>query len=326
MLDELKFVQGGVGKTDVVAAMTHFCIENGEIRATNGRIALGSPIACDLNIKPKAKPLVAAISDCEDTIALSLTPAGKLRIRSGDFAASVDCTGEDYHYPRPEGVAARVDGEKLILALAALKPFMADRRTEKEFAKGVCLRGKSAFATNGVAVGEYWIGSDFPMEAIIPYEAVVELLRIKKAPQFIQMTDRSITFQYEGRKWLRTALIAAKFPDTEPLFSKIKQVEGPFRKLPDDIFTVVKKLKKHIDEDGFFYLDEGNVRTTLDMADGARHKLVFAHDLYRLKLADFLTLEGFVNEVKLSTFESGLPMFFRGGAFRAALSPANPNF
>ncbi|WYV98990.1 hypothetical protein [Stenotrophomonas phage CM2] len=31
MLDELKFVQGGVGKTDVAAAMTHFCIENGEI-------------------------------------------------------------------------------------------------------------------------------------------------------------------------------------------------------------------------------------------------------------------------------------------------------
>lgn len=323
MLDELKFVQGGVGKTDVVAAMTHFCIENGEIRATNGRIALGSPIACDLNIKPKAKQLVAAISDCEDTIAMSMTPAGKLRIRSGDFAASVDCTGEDYHYPRPEGVAARIDGEKLILALSALKPFIADRRTDKEFAKGVCLRGKSAFASNGVAVGEYWIGSAFPMEAIIPYEAVTELLRIKKAPQFIQMTDRSITFQYEGKKWLRTALIAAKFPDTAPLFNKIK---NNFRKLPDDIFTVVKKLKKHVEEDGFFYLDVGNVRTTLDMADGARHKLVFAEDLYRLKLADFLTLEGFVTQVELSTYESGNPMFFRGGAFRAALAPANPNF
>ncbi|WYV98988.1 hypothetical protein [Stenotrophomonas phage CM2] len=64
---------------------------------------------------------------------------------------------------------------------------------------------------------------------------------------------------------------------------------------------MVKKLKKHVEEDGFFYLDVGNVRTTLDMADGARHKLVFAEDLYRLKLADFLTLEGFVTQVELST-------------------------
>ncbi|WYV98989.1 hypothetical protein [Stenotrophomonas phage CM2] len=152
-----------------------------------------------MNIKPKAKQLVAAISDCEDTIAMSMTPAGKLRIRAAISRPQWTAQARTTTTPGQRGVAARIDGEKLILALSALKPFIADRRTDKEFAKGVCLRGKSAFASNGVAVGEYWIGSAFPMEAIIPYEAVTELLRIKKAPQFIQMTDRSITFQYEGK-------------------------------------------------------------------------------------------------------------------------------
>lgn len=323
MLDELKFVMGAVGKTDMVSAMTHFCIEAGQVRATNGRIAIGSPIACDLDIRPKADQMVAAIAHCEDTITLNMTAAGFLRVKSGRFAVSVPCSPDPHHYPRPEGLASPLDGVKLREALAVLKPFMADRRAPQDYAKGVGLRGKSAFATNGHAVGEYWIGSAFPRDVIIPYDTVIELLRVKDAPKYMQIDDRSITFHYERGRWIRTALIAAKFPDVSALFEK---VEGNWKPMGEEVFTVAKKLKKFVGEDGSMYMDRGNFRTQLDTNEGAKIDFDFADDIYRLKLNDLLDLDGLVNEIEFHDYKSNKPLFFRGGMFRAAVQVADPRF
>lgn len=87
MLKELKFVQGAVAKKDLLPAMTHFAIEGGHVRSYNGTLALSSPIPFDIDCKPKAGPLVQAIANCNDTVTLSMTPAGKLRIQSGKFWA-----------------------------------------------------------------------------------------------------------------------------------------------------------------------------------------------------------------------------------------------
>lgn len=323
MLDELKFVQGAVGKTDMVAQMTHFCIENRQIRATNGRIAIGSPIACDLNIKPKAAQMVAAIAQCEDTISLHMTTAGFLRVKSGGFSVSVPCTPDEYHYPRPEGVAAPIDGANFRAALESLKPFMAERRASQDYAKGVALMGKSAYATNGHAVGQYWIGSALPVDIIIPYDTVIELLRVKDVPKHIQVNDNSVTFHYEGGRWIRTVLIGTKFPDASVLFNKER---GDYIKIPEEAFTVAKKLKKFVGDEGYFYMDRGNFRTELDPNEGASINFDFAQGLYKIKLVDFLVLEGLVNEMEFNNHKSGKPLFFRGGMFRGAVQVANPHF
>lgn len=323
MLDDLKFVQGAVGKTDLVAAMTHFCIESRNVRATNGRIAIGSPISCDLNIRPKAGAMIAAIAECQDTISLHMTPAGALRVKSGGFAVSVPCTPDEFHYPRPEGVAAPIDGANFRAALESLKPFMAERRAPQDYAKGVALRGKSAYATNGHAVGQYWIGSALPQDVIIPYDTVIELLRVKDVPKHVQVDKNSMTFHYEGGRWIRTVLIGAKFPDAGALFEKERNA---YIKIPDEAFTVAKKLKKFVGPEGYFYMDRGNFRTELDTNDGASINFDFAEGLYKIKLSDFLVLEGLVTDIEFNDHKSGRPLYFRGGMFRGAVQVSNPHF
>lgn len=85
MLKELKFVQGAVGKKDLLPAMTHFQIQNGHVRSYNGTLALSSPLPFDIDCCPKAEQLVKAIGQCDEVITLSMTPGNKLRVQSGKF-------------------------------------------------------------------------------------------------------------------------------------------------------------------------------------------------------------------------------------------------
>ena len=126
MLKELKFVQGAVGKKEFIPAITHFCIENGHVRAYNGTIALSSPIACDLNCKPKAVPMVQAIGKCNETISLSMTPAGRLSIKSGSFKAFIECIEESQAHVTPEGEEIFFDGEILLAGLKTVQDFIGN--------------------------------------------------------------------------------------------------------------------------------------------------------------------------------------------------------
>ncbi len=326
MLDELKFVQGAVGKTDMVAQMTHFCIENRQIRATNGRITIGAPIACDLTVRPKADKFVAAITQAEGTVSLTVNQASKLVVKSGKMNVRIDCLNEDFYYPRPEGIARPIDGEGLRKALDTLRPLVAERRAPQEWAKGVLLRGGSAFATNGHAVGQYWIGGDFPAEVVIPQDTVTELLRIKAAPLHVQIDKNSMTFHFEGQKWIRTVLLAAHWPDNKAIEAMFQKARGQYVPIPKEAFETAKKLKKYIEDDGYFYMDRGEFRSHLGGDEGATISLDFAPGLFKLKLQDFLDMEEFATEIEFNEFGKSTPLFLRGGMFRGAVQTANPNF
>ena len=104
MLTELKFVQGAVAKKDFIPSLTHFIIEDGTVRGYNGMLALCSPLPFDIACKPKADSLVKAIANCAETVQLSLTPAGRLSIKSGKFKAFIDCIpDETTPHVQPEG-------------------------------------------------------------------------------------------------------------------------------------------------------------------------------------------------------------------------------
>ncbi|QIQ60758.1 putative replicative clamp [Stenotrophomonas phage BUCT627] len=326
MIDELKFVQGAVGKTDMLAQMTHFCIENRQIRATNGRITIGAPIACDLTVKPKADKFVAAITQAEGTVSLTVNQAGKLVVKSGRMNVRIDCLTEDFHYPRPDGIARQIDGQGLRKALDTLRPLVAERRAPQEWAKGVLLRGASAFATNGHAVGQYWIGTEFPGEVVIPLDTVAEILRIKEAPKHVQIDNSSMTFHYEGMKWVRTALLAARWPENSAIEAMFAKERGNYVPIPKEAFETAKKLKKYIEDDGFFYMDRGEFRSHLGGDEGATIAIDFAPGLFRLKLQDFLDMEEYATEMEFNEWGNNVPLYLRGGMFRGAVQTVNPNF
>lgn len=313
MLDALKFVQGAVAKKDFLPAMTHFAIEDGHVRAYNGVLALSSPIPFDIDCAPKAKPLVQAISKCEETVALSMTEGGKLRIQSGSFRAYVDCyeTHEAIEV-RPEGREIEVNGEEILETFKTLLPFVGDDAS-RPWSNGILLRNQSAFATNNVTVVERWLGSPIPFSANIPYVAVKEIVRLNSAPSLVQLHEHSITFHFESGRWVRSQLYTTDWPDLSPVLDR---PSNPVE-VPETLFTGIESLKPFVGKIGKIYFRDGEIATHRDDVEGA----AFEIDNFPYKgcyqYAILLLLKGVATTADFSSYPE--PCCFFGDKLRGVL-------
>ncbi len=263
MLAELKFVQGAVAKKDFVPALTHFRIEGGKVRGFNGTLALCSPIPLDLVCTPRADALVKAISKCDETVTLSLTPAGRLAVRSGVFKAFIECVDGETAHVEPEGELFDIDGDALLAGMKALLPFVSDDAS-RPWSMGVLLRGQSAFATNNVTLVEYWLGVQFP-EYNIPRAAVKEIVRIGEAPISAQSTATSITFHYAGGRWVRSQLLETNWPD----LGAVLNVTSAPEPIDPQIFVGLKTISSFVDKIGRVLFHEGKMTTHESADEGA---------------------------------------------------------
>lgn len=314
MLTELKFVQGAVSRKDLIPGMTHFAIEKGHVRAYNGVLALSSPIAFDIDCKPKAKPLVDAITKCGDaTPLLTLTPKGRLKLSCGNFYAFVDLLNESTPHVLPEGDEVQINGEVLLAAFKILEKFVGSDQS-RPWNTGVLLRGQSAFATNNVALVEYWLGVDIPRAVNVPSIAIEEILRIDEPPTHAQIGTHSITFHFSGERWVRSQLLDINWPDLAPILDK------PSTAIPIDpeLFEGIQKLRPFADKAGRIYFKEGVISTSPEHdEEGAAFRLEnFPYDgIYQIDMLRLL--DGTATHIDFTPFPR--PCNFYGERLRGAI-------
>lgn len=313
MLKSLKFVQGSVAKKDFVPSLSHFRIENGTVRGYNGMLALCSPIPFDITCTPKAEPLVKAISNCVETVQLTMTAAGRLSIRSGKFKAFVDCVEGETPHVQPKGEHVVIEGAALLQAFKTVAPFIGDDAS-RLWSNGVLLLGQSAFATNNITLVEYWTGITVPRPLNIPRAAVREMLRINEAPESVQLTDVSITFHYSGGRWLRTQLFETQWPD----LSKVLNKESNPQPVDARLFEALTNLKPFTDKMGrILFRGAGKIATHDDETEGAGYELEgFDHTgVYQIDMLGLL--EGNVKTIDWSLYPA--PCMFFGDKLRGAI-------
>lgn len=312
MLKELKFVQGAVGKKEFIPAITHFCIENGTVRAYNGTIALSSPIACDINCKPKAVPMVQAIAKCENTITLNMTPTGRLSIKSGSFRALIECIEESQAHVEPEGETVHFDGKVLLEGLKVVQDFVGNDAS-RPWATGVLLKGQSVFATNNVCLIEYWMGVDFPRVVNVPRSAVVEMIRINEPPTHAQVAANSITFHYADGRWVRSQLYSTEWPDLARVLSS---PANPV-KVDTELFKGLATIRPFMNKLGQVFLKEGLMHTHEDPNEGASFDIDWSHGdaIYSLDMLQLL--EDIAISADFTTYPA--PCIFYGERLRGAI-------
>ena len=264
MLEALKFVRGAVAKKDFVPELTHYLIRAGRITGFNGRIALSCKIDTDLDIAPKALPFIKAIERCETTTKMHVTPTGKVSIKSGKKRFLIDQM-EEKEYPEivPE------DSEKIELpeqgftqTLKELLPFVAEDAS-RPWAKGILFRNGYAYATNNIILVQKWLGFHLPFEINFPQHAINELIRIKRSPTRIQVTENAATFWFDDDTWMRTNLLATEWPDLDGLLDKHASCPPDTAvNLDDNTFQAVEDLSPFVDELGRIFLNGASFGTT----------------------------------------------------------------
>jgi hypothetical protein len=312
MLAALKFVQGAVARKDLVASLTHFRIEKGIVRGYNGMLALCSPIPLDIECTPKAESMVKAISNCDETVQLSMTPAGRLSVRSGAFKAFVECIEGDTPHVEPEGEHVEIDGARILEAFKVLWPFVGDDAS-RPWSNGVLIKDKSAFATNNVMLVEYWIGAAFPHPVNIPRAAIKEMIRIGEAPTHAQMTEGNVTFHYSDGRWIRTQLFATDWPD----LARVLSAEAHPVLMDERLFIALEKLKGFCDKSGRVVIGSGWVRTHDDLNEGASYEIPDLQwdGIYNIEM--LMNLKGVAQKIDWSTYPS--PCMFYGENLRGAI-------
>lgn len=312
MLKELKFVQGAVAKKDFVPAMTHFRIEKGTVRSFNGTMAICSPIALDLECTPKAETLVRAISNCEETVMLSLTEKGRLKVQSGSFRAFIETIEGDTPHLEPSGRIVQINGAALLDSFQKISTFIGNDAS-RPWTNGILLRGQSAFATNNVCLIEYWLAIDIPFVVNIPGTAVKEVIRVNEPPIHLQLDDNSVTFHYEGGRWIRTQLYITHWPDIS------KVLDQPSYPSPVDprLYQALDSLSQFSDELTRVHLKNGVLRTHLEEEIGASYEVngLGIDGLYQIKMLRLL--EGVAETADFTRYPQ--PVLFFGKNLRGAI-------
>lgn len=268
MLDALRFVATAVAKKDFVPALTHYKIANGRVTGFNGILALSSDIDVDLDIRPQAATLLAAIRACPDTISLNMTPSGKLAVRSGRFRSFVDCLPEAEQFSiLPEGESVDL-GERFLEGIKAIAPAMGIDAS-RPWAMGIRLQRQSMFATNNVMLVEYWHGAEIPFDVVIPSAAIDELLRIDEKPTRVQVTEQSISFWFGDKRWMRSVLVESSGWPTDQMTRILSRSTGEQSPLPVEFFEAVETLRPFLGEHGALYLSPERISTSPHDGEGS---------------------------------------------------------
>lgn len=322
MLKELKFVMGAVAKKDFMPAMTHFCIEPGFVRAYNGALALGSPIAFDVACKPKASQLVPAIAHAPGVITLGMTDKGRLRVSSDKgYRVFVDCVQEETIHVNPEGERVEFNGQGVLEAFKAVEPFIGNDAS-RPWSNGVLLSGSSAYATNNVTLVQYGFGATLPFVVNVPRAAVLEFLRINEAPVYAQMTPYSMSFHYADKRWLRTQLLDVKWPDIDRIFGD--HTPSQAAPVPEGLFDALERLRPHSDKMGRVFFEEGRLLVKNDAGEERAGCEVegckVTSGIYQIEMVRLL--EGVATSIDMSTYPK--PCIFYGDKLRGALIGMRP--
>lgn len=314
MLKTLKFIQGAVAKKDFVPVLTHVHIKDGMIQAYNGTVTLCAPIDLDLECTPLATKFIKAIQTCKDTVQMSITPTGRLSVKSKGFRTLIDCSPDPFPSVSLEGERLPLPGEGFISALAALEPMIAEDAS-RPWARGILMDGKTANATNNIVVAQLWLDFAFPKRINLPHAAVNELIRIKDEPVEMIVTDTTATFIYEDGRWLRSQLYEAKWPDLHGFFKA--RVDPTGFDIPAGFFEALREVAPFVDALSRVHIMDGLVATggDLSMATTSEVEGLTGSGIYNI--TQLLLLEKVATKFNFQAWPA--PAIFYGGKLRGSV-------
>lgn len=314
LVDTLNFIKGAVAKKDFVPVLTHVHIKDGYIQSYNGMVTLCSPIELALDCTPRADKFIKAIQTCKDTIQMSITPTGRLSIKSKGFKTLIECSQEPFPSIELAGERLPLPGEGFIAALKALEPLIAEDAS-RPWARGILFDGKTASATNNIIVAQLWLDFKFPTRINLPHAAVNELIRLKQEPIEMIVTENHVTFIYENERWLRSQLYSTKWPDLDGFFKN--RVEGKAQPVPEGFYDSLREVAPFVDALYRVHISDGKVASSSDMDLATTSEVPNLRGEGIYNVTQLLLLEGIATKLNFDAWPA--PAAFFGDRLRGSV-------
>ncbi len=314
MLDALKFVKGTIGREDKLnPALNHFRLSGGRITGQNAVYNLSAPINTDIEATPRGPDFSKAIEKAGDkVVSLAMLENGKLLVKASKMRVNVDCTTEPFHTIQPEGASFWL-APNFVETIKRLLPFVS-KDNRKAWASGMLLDGQTLSATDNVSLVQARLGEEFapPIPVVIPEPTLKELVRIKEAPRYAAVSQRSITFYYgEGERWLSSVVLPNDWPDLTKFF--MQKHEAP--QIGEEFWQAVEDMAVFTGDDDDLFLSAGSISTSREADAGGHVDGTFPVPMpMRVSCKHLLLLKTFANTIAFGQYPA--PMQFYGENIR----------
>lgn len=212
MKDEIAWITDAISTKNISREMTHYRVQNNEIRATDGRLTAGHPFPCtgeflvpgaEFEKLLKRLPAEPSISVGDSSITLT-TGRSRGTIKTLPI--------EEWNYPGVDEKGWEDAPEGLIETLRDLLPFVSDNATQL-WSCGICLQHGYAYATNNIALAGVRCEELGDINCIIPLWAAEFIVDRGNGLVEWCWTDNFVAFRWDNGAWMRAQLIDATYPE-----------------------------------------------------------------------------------------------------------------
>lgn len=266
-LDFIKLAQSD--KANDLAAKSHCRLAKGYAVSFDGVLAMGHPIEDELELCPHTFRLIDALKRCKQALSITQLDGDKLVIKSGGFRAVIPCLNPAaLPYAMPDPNVGTIDNS-IRDGFAMLNPVVSGAgHTTVE--ASLLLQNNSMVATDRMFLLEFWHGINLPDGLAVPKDAINAVCKIKLDLVGIGVSDRTITFHYDGGAWLRTQLYGEEWPDTGRVLNQGDPHTA--KEVPPALFDAVEAVAS-FSPDGAIHTFDGYIGSHTTDAAGATYEL-----------------------------------------------------
>lgn len=216
-------VRDALATKDIVTSLTGYLVKDGTITASDGRSIACSDFPFDGEFLVPGLEFEKILERMPNDPAI-VVEDHYITIKSGRFRGRIQTLPMDaVQYSAPDG-KWETPPERLVAALRIIRPFISEDGTHI-WSVSVCLCKDYILTTSNVVLAQCGVKGLKGDGQLVPAAVVDFVLQRKEKLSGWQLTDNYVAFQWEDGSWVKSQLIAAKYP--ESAFKLLENLNKP---------------------------------------------------------------------------------------------------